>query len=190
MVVTFRMMIVAIAAFGAALGIAFGVGVAYGKGDKETVQPGLSQQQLQQLLGIGTGGVGGTSAFGGFGGASASGTPGAGGAAAGGLGALLGNSTVGAITAIDGETITVQGLTGPVKVKVGAIAKINTYKPGNFSDLKVGDSVFVAGSRQQDGSVDATSVNQLPAGLVPSGGGASGGGFGGARPTPTATPGR
>jgi hypothetical protein len=60
-------------------------------------------------------------------------------------------------------------------VNIPTSAKVNTYKTGSASDLKVGDSVIVSGTRKDDGSIDATSVSQLPSELQALAGGATAG---------------
>jgi hypothetical protein len=168
MVLSFRKVMATVAIFGIGIGLAFGVGVAFGKGDQKTVNTGLTQQQIQTLLGVsGSGGAANQT--------GASGTPSA---RAGAGNALLGNNTTGQITAIDGNTLTIQTAQASVKVTVPDSVKVNTYKAGGVTDLKVGDSVIVAGAAGSDGTVAATSLSQLPAELQALGGGAGAGGRG------------
>lgn len=152
MVLNFRMILGAGAAIGIAIGVAFGAGVGVGHSSAKTVNTGLTQQQIQSLLGVsGAAGAGSS--------AQASGTPGARGGGAG----ALGNNTTGQITAISGSTLTIQTATQTtVEVNLQSSSKVNTLQSGSTSDLKVGESVVVAGTRKDDGSVDATSVSQLP----------------------------
>jgi hypothetical protein len=174
MVLSFRMMIIAVAVLGVGLGVAFGVGVAYGRGDPKTVESGLSQQQLQSLLGIS-----GASAAGGAGtqGAGATGGAGSQGAAgqAGGASATLARNPTGRITAVEGQTITVETRTGPVKVNLTASTKINKLAAGAAADLTTNGTVTVTGTRRPDGSFDATEVSQVPAELQALLGGATAG---------------
>ncbi len=51
MVFDFRKVAAGVAVFGLALGVAFGAGIAVGRGDPKTIESGLSAQQLQTLLG-------------------------------------------------------------------------------------------------------------------------------------------
>lgn len=188
MVLSFRKVMAAVAIFGLGIGLAFGAGVAFGKGDQKTVNSGLTQQQIQSLLGVsGPGAAGGAGSQ-----AAASGTPGARAGFAG--SALLGSNTTGQITAIDGNTLTIQTAQASIKVTLPDGVKVNTYKAGGVSDLKVGDSVIVAGAAGSDGSVAATSLSQLPAELQALGGGAGAGGpqqQGGSQgPAATPTPAR
>jgi hypothetical protein len=158
----FRVLLLGVLAVGLVVGVAFGTGIAVGKGDRQTVQTGLTQQQLQSLLGVG--------------GAAAAG------ASQGARGALnLGGNTIGQVTAIEGQTVTVQTQQATVKVAVGPSTTVNTYGGNGLAGLKTGDAVVVAGQRKDDGSIEATSISQLPPELQSL---ASGGRPGGA-PTPT-----
>ena len=60
MVVTFsfKKLISVIVVLGLAFGAVFGAGVAYGRGSPQIVQSGLTQQQIQQLIGGGGTGAG------------------------------------------------------------------------------------------------------------------------------------
>jgi hypothetical protein len=161
-----RLLMIAVGVCGIAVGVAFGAGIAYGRGDPKTVETGLTQQQIAALLG-GQGGAGATTR----------GNPGTG-------AQLLGNNTIGQVTAIDGQTVTVKTAQAEVKVTLDANTRVNKYGESS-TQLQAGDSVVVAGSRQADGSVQATSVSQLPPELA-----ALAGGSVGTRPAPasTATP--
>jgi hypothetical protein len=128
------------------VGVAFGAGLAYGRGDPKTVETGLTQQQIASLLG-GQGGTGNVARGQGNGGGVQ----------------LLGNNTIGQVTAIDGQTLTVKTAQADVKVTLDSTTKVSKYDGG--SQLSVGDSVVVAGERQSDGSVKATSVSQMPSEL-------------------------
>ena len=68
----------------------------------------------------------------------------------------------GRVTAIDGRTITVETRTGSVKVTLAANATVEKVSSGATSDLKVGDTVSATGDRNSDGSVNATSIAQVP----------------------------
>jgi hypothetical protein len=172
MVLNKRIMIIAVAVCGIAIGVAFGVGVAYGRGDPKTVESGLSQQEIATLLG----GSGLQSA----GNNSAAGQRGLGNAG----GQLLGNNTIGQVTAVDGQTVTVKTVQAEVKVTLDANTNVSKYGTSG-SDLQVGDTVVVAGTKQQDGSVLATSVSQMPTELATLAGGFQGGA---GRPGTGATP--
>jgi hypothetical protein len=173
---SYRFLIAALLILGVAAGLAFGLGVAYGRGDPKVVDTGLSAQEIQALLG----GNGGTQGTGGAG----QGTFRNGAAGLGGGGQ---NGTTGQITAIDGDTITVSGFQGDVKIVLNPDATVNTLTAGSATDLKVGDEINATGDTQDDGSVHASAVNQLPAGFGALGAGRFGGGAG-ARTTPTPAP--
>jgi hypothetical protein len=160
-----RLVMIALGVCGVALGVAFGIGVAYGRGDPKTVQSGLTEQQIASLLG---GGGGGNNLQRGLGG---SGAP-----------QLLGNNTIGSVTAIDGQTVTVKTAQAEVKVALDSATKVSKY--GSSGQLAVGDTVVVAGERQADGSVKAASISQMPPELAALAGG--GGNF--SRPGAAATP--
>jgi hypothetical protein len=148
-----RVLTIALGVCGVVIGVAFGIGVAYGRGDPKTVESGLTQQQIASLLGGGTTGTGRT------------GQPGANIQA-------LGNNTIGQVTAIDGQTATVKTAQAEVKVTLDANTKVSRY--GGSTTLQVGDSVVVAGTEQADGSVTATSVSQMPPELAALAGGGGG----------------
>jgi hypothetical protein len=172
---TYRLLLGGLLVVGVAAGLAFGIGVAYGRGDPKVVDTGLSAQEIQALLGSG-GGTQGTGGAGNF----RNGAAGLGGAAAQ-------NGTTGQITAINGDTITVSGIQGDVKIVLNPDATVNTLTVGSATDLKVGDEINATGDTQDDGSVHASAVNQLPTGFGALGAGRFGGGAG-ARTTPTPTP--
>ena len=185
----FKFVAIAVVGFGLLLGVAFGLGVKYGKGKETTNTGGLTQQQVLSLIGA-TGGGGGAAAAGGAGGAGAAG--GAGGA--GGANNPLANLTAGRITAVQGQIITVETRTGPVKVNVGATASVNKTAQGAPQDLVTGATVSVSGAKGPDGSVNATAVSILPPDLATilggTGGATNGGGTGspqGASPQAPAT---
>lgn len=162
MVLNRRLLVIAVAACGIALGVAFGIGVAYGRGDPKTVETGLTQQEIATLLGGGA-----LQSAGGNGGAGQRGNLGGG-------AQLFGNNTIGQVTAVDGKTVTVKTAQAEVKVTLDANTKVNKYGSSG-TELQVGDSVVIAGTRQSDGSIQATSVSQMPAELAALGSGFSGG---------------
>jgi hypothetical protein len=174
----FKFVALGVVAVGLAMGIAFGLGVAYGKGDEPEAQGGLTQQQLNQMLGIGTGGVGagggagGGAGAGGGGAGAGGGAAGAGGAGAGGAGANQaaaagGRSTYGRITAVQGQTVTIEMRPGQtVKLNLAASSVINTSQKGSNADLKEGSSVVVSGTRKEDGSFDVATISVVAPELV------------------------
>jgi hypothetical protein len=177
--VTFRVLLFAAVIAGLALGVSFGVGYAAGRGNPKQASGGLTQQQLNQMLGVqgAAAGAGTAGGAGGAGTASGTGRTNTGGAA--GATALLRNPA-GKITAVDGTTLTIETRAGSVqKVNLSPSTTVNKMSAGNQADLKVGDSVIAAGTPKPDGtSFDASSVSQVPAELAPlvDAGGSSGGG--------------
>src|SRR5438067_4484170 len=179
---TFRVLLFAAVIAGLAIGVTFGVGYAAGRGNPKQTSGGLTQQQLNQMLGVQGGGAGGTGAGAGGANGAGAGASGAGRNTAGGAGgtATLLRSPAGKITAIDGNTLTVETRAGGVqKVNLGGSTTINKLSIGSQTDLKVGDTVIAAGTAKPDGtSFDASSVSQVPpelAPLVDAGGSGSGG---------------
>jgi hypothetical protein len=189
MSLTFRTVAIAILVIGFALGISFGAGIAYGRGDPKTVQSGLTQQQIQQLIG-GTGAGAGQ-----FGAGAGAASPGAGAGAAGGAqgaggggaqASLLGaNATAGRVTAIQGQTVSIETRQGTQRVNLSSSTTVSRLAAALPSDIKEGMTIIANGTRKDDGSFDATSLAQVPQelqGLV------TGTGATQARGTPTPTP--
>jgi hypothetical protein len=155
MKITFRIIMIGVAIIGLGFGASFGAGIAYGRSTPKEAESAPTQQQLNSQLGItGSGGTG----------AAALGTAAAGAAqrGAGGAAALATRGTTGRITAVEGRTITVETRTGNVKVTLAANATIEKVSSGTVSDLKVGDTIVAIGDRNADGSVNATSLAQVP----------------------------
>jgi hypothetical protein len=96
----------------------------------------------------------------------------------GGLAGLLGSgATTGRITAIEGQTVTVQTPQGSIKVNLGAAATVDTVQTGAAESLKEGMSILASGARKDDGTFEASSITQLPnelAALLGGGGRAAG----------------
>ncbi|HEX5367907.1 MAG TPA: DUF5666 domain-containing protein [Dehalococcoidia bacterium] len=154
--IDFRKAAIALAIVGGILGVAFGVGVAYGRGSPKTVDSGMSQAQIQQLLGLGgTGGAGST----GLGGGTGFTGGGAGGA---GLTSLLGGGTAGVITAMTDTSITIETRQGTHTINLGPATTVEAYTGTGATALKPGDAIIVSGETAADGSIAATTVSQLP----------------------------
>jgi len=155
MKITFRIIMIGVAVIGLGFGASFGAGIAYGRSTPKTAESTPSQQQLNSQLGV-TGS--------GWTGAAALATAAAGGAqrGTGGAASLAAGNTTGRVTAIDGRTITVETRTGSVKVTLAANATVEKVSSGATSDLKVGDTVSATGDRNSDGSINATSIAQVP----------------------------
>jgi hypothetical protein len=159
MSLSFRMLAIAIGVFGIALGVAFGAGVAYGRGSPKTVQSGLTQQQIQQLYGAPTNA--GAAAGAGAGAATGAGA-GAGAATGAGATAAAARATTGRVTAVSGQTVTIETARGSQKVNLASSATVSKTTNGSASDLTAGTTIFASGTRNADGSFDATSVSQVP----------------------------
>jgi Cu/Ag efflux protein CusF len=176
--VTYRILMMAAAVVGLGFGVSFAAGVAYGHGNAKSSGGGLTEQQLNSILGINTGGLG-----------SASGAQ-AGLGARGGAAQALSNSATGQITDISGNTVTIQTRAGTTeKINVSNSTTIQKLASAALSDLKNGDSIIVSGNRNADGSFDAKAISPVPAELQALISGAAGGAGGGAgqRPSPTPT---
>jgi hypothetical protein len=100
-----------------------------------------------------------------------------GGAATGGAGALGGGGgfggrgTFGQVTAINGDTLTLQDAQGnQIKVQLQPNTTVTKTVQGAKSDLATGNTVTVVGQRGSDGTVSATTITIIPAGSGPGGG--------------------
>jgi len=110
---------------------------------------------------------------------SATGT-GAGGGAGGGAGAqggFAGRGTLGQVTAVNGNVVTIHNPTTgqDTKVQLAADTAVTRTTAGSAADIQPGVNVTVVGPTAADGTVDATSVTIVPS--LPAGGRG--------RPTPT-----
>lgn len=97
-----------------------------------------------------------------------------GGAGAGTVTGGFGRGTIGQISAINGSTLTITDAQGnQVKVLLQPSTTIARTVSGSQSDLASGATVTVSGQRGSDGTLTATTVTIVPAGLRA--GGAAGG---------------
>jgi hypothetical protein len=154
----------------------FYVGAKYGQGHP----PASANAAAASTTGRGTG-AGGTGAAGTGTGAARFGAGGTGAAGATGTG---GNATLGTITAVNGDTITVHDSRTNADVKINiASARITKTTDGTPADLTQNQTVTVVGQAGSDGTVTATTiaVGNIAAGF---GGGAGAGGRRGA-PSPS-----
>jgi hypothetical protein len=127
----------------------FYVGAKYGQGHPT---PSNSTTAASTTGAGNGGGFGGGN--GGFGGGAAAG--GGGGGGAGGLG----NATVGQITAVNGDTITIHDARNNRDVKVNvSSARISKTTDGSPSDLTQNQTVTVVGQAGSDGTVTATVIS-------------------------------
>jgi hypothetical protein len=112
--------------------------------------------------------------------AGAGGAGGFGGAAGGGGAATFGSATVGQITAVNGDEITIHDTRTNKDVKVNvSSARISKTTDGAPSDLTQNTTVTVVGQTGSDGTVTATAIS------IGAGAGAFGGGRRGAGASPS-----
>jgi len=88
-----------------------------------------------------------------------------------------GNRVVGTIQSVAGDSFVVAARDGKTyTVRAAANTKVFTQAPARLSDIKTGDAVRILASKEQDGSLTAVAVQDVPAGLALGGrGGAAGG---------------
>lgn len=73
-----------------------------------------------------------------------------------------------AVTAVDGQTLTLKYKEGEKKVVLAPDTQIVTYVPGTRSDLKPGTKIFIpAATKRPDGSLETQRVNFGKDGLTP-----------------------
>jgi len=159
----YRDLLIALFAIGIVLGLAFGGGVVLGRNSAPPTTPIAA-----------AGGAGGGAA------AAASPT----GAAGGGGQNVLAGQTVGTITGIEGDALTLRGVDGRTSTMAESLStRITNSVPGTASDLRPGALVAIApGPPDAQGRTIATTILILPATLSPAG---SSGATGGARPSAT-----
>jgi hypothetical protein len=66
---------------------------------------------------------------------------------------MTNGSIADAVTAVDGQTVTVKYKDGEQKILVPATTPIVTYAAGDKSDLKVGAKAFIVAAKQPDGTL-------------------------------------
>ncbi|MET4582970.1 hypothetical protein ABIE21_002480 [Conyzicola nivalis] len=109
---------------------------------------------------------------------------GAAGDAAGGAPAGMGGFTSGTVTAVDGDTVTLELSDGStVTITTTDDTTVTTTHDSSVGDLTEGDSLTVIGEADDDGNVAATSITEGARGF----GGGTGGAGGGTPPTGTGT---
>ncbi len=168
MTLDFRKAAIGLVAAGVIVGVTFGVGVAYGRGDPKTVETGLSAQEIQAMLGLSGGAVAG--APGGVGGGGA------------GQGGLLGGGTAGIVTEVTAESITVRTAQGEQTFAITASTAVELLAVADSSALQVGATIIVSGSNSE-GTLAAGQITELPEALSGlASGGFDLGGAGGRQP--------
>ena len=94
-------------------------------------------------------------------------------AAAGGLGG--GNTSLGTVSTVHGQTLYVTNTSGnTVKVTLSSATKISKSVGVGKAALRPGDTVVVQGLKSSDGTIQATSLNDTGAGALGGFGGGSG----------------
>jgi hypothetical protein len=187
----FKFVALGVVAIGLAMGVAFGLGVAYGKGDEPAAQQGVTLAQIQQMIGAGPGAGGGGGGAGGAAGAGSGGGGASQGSGGGGTSSFGSRATLGKVTAVQGQTVTIEirpGLTQ--KLNLGAQTVVNKTQTGTPADVKEGASVLVSGTRKEDGSFDVATINvvapELLQAMAPTS--ATGGASNGSAPAAPAAP--
>jgi hypothetical protein len=126
---------------------------AAGSGAEAGAPPAGGQFFVRAICNPGQGGAGG----GGTGGFQGRGTGGRGGFA-GGFGGVAGQ-----VQSISGDTLTLAGRQGTVKIKLSSSTTVRKSATGALSDVKPGASVTVAGTGQNNRN-PATSITIVPSG--------------------------
>jgi len=78
-------------------------------------------------------------------------------------GRRLGGGTLGSIEAIEGDTLLVDTQEGTLRVRTTDTTLIEKYKTVGVEELETGEQVIISGSRNDDGSVTARSIQSLRA---------------------------
>jgi len=95
----------------------------------------------------------------------------------------MGGFTSGTVTAVDGDTVTLELADGStVTITTSDDTTVTTTQESSVADLAEGDSLTVVGEADDDGNVTATSISEGERGF---GGGAAGGSGGATPPTGT-----
>ena len=149
----------------------------------------LSSAAAARLAAAGRTGAGGTASRGagatGAGATGASATGGGGGFRSlfGGGGAGGAGATFGTVSTVNGDALYITEANGnTVKVTLSSATKVTKNVSVGKDAVRPGDTVVVAGAKNSDGTVSATTLSDTGAGLT-GGGGGSGGGSGGSSST-------
>lgn len=76
-------------------------------------------------------------------------------------GARTGGGTVGTVESIEGDTLVISTQQGSVRVKTTDTTLIQKLMPVSVSDLAAGEQVVINGSRNDDGSITARTIQSL-----------------------------
>jgi len=75
-----------------------------------------------------------------------------------------GAGTSGTVKSVDGNTVVVTTRNGDVKVKLGQDTTVQKMAQGSLQDIQPGERIVVTGDTDSGGTVNARSVQLLPAG--------------------------
>ena len=76
----------------------------------------------------------------------------------------LAGGVMGTIEKVEGETLVVTTQQGDIQIKTTDTTLIQKYSMVTIADLAAGEQVVVSGTRNEDGSYTARSIQVLPAG--------------------------
>lgn len=170
---SFLSLLILVVIVGAAVGGAYGAGIAMGKGSAPT------SAQAQTPSSSGTAGTTGAAGASGAAGAFAAGTSGRAGAG--------GGATLGTVQSVTGNTLTISSQSGgTVQVTLSDTTSIRKTVDGTKDDLKQGEEVVVSGQQGTGGGLTASSIQIVPAGNAS--GQVRGGSDQPAAPSPSQTP--
>jgi len=85
------------------------------------------------------------------------------------LGGASGGATIGQVVTTSGNTVYVETTAGSVVAVDASSATITQTVSGSVSDVAPGSEVVVAGTKEKDGTVDATTISITPTAAAPSG---------------------
>ena len=77
--------------------------------------------------------------------------------------AQMGGGILGAIEAVEGDTLVVSTQEGTIRVRTTDTTLIEKYSSVDVEELEIGERVMISGSRNDDGSVTARSIQSLRA---------------------------
>jgi hypothetical protein len=146
----FVTLVVVAVVLGGVIGGAFAGGMAIGKDQgrdegREEAEENFQSQLSQSMSRLGQGGIQQDSLF-----------PGAFG------GVMGGRGTMGVVENVGGNVVTLNTREGTVRILTSAGTSIQKMDEGNLDDILRGESISVSGERQEDGSIEATSIFVTP----------------------------
>ena len=78
-------------------------------------------------------------------------------------GARLGGGILGTVEAIEDDVLVVSTQEGTLRVRTTETTLVEKYKSVDVEELEIGEQVMISGSRNDDGSVTARSIQSLRA---------------------------